>query len=157
MGKHHHKKTNNGSNESIVSNVSKSPGGLGSFGGFNIGELLKNVDLNQVVSLLSSFVGAKNMNTDQLSSMIRNFDFNDVNQEANSSKIDMNKLQSQLSLLADRLDEVEGGKNSNVHDELLNAVKNLQDAPGGTDGLLDFIKSNLNVADEDNNDRKRNK
>lgn len=148
MGKHHRKSPINPSN---VSN------GLSNLGGFNIGDLLKNVDLNQIISLLSSFVGAKNMNTDQLSSMIRNLDLNDVGQEASSSKIDMNKLQSQLSLLADRLDEVEGGKNGNVHDELLNAVKNIQDSPGGTDALFDFIKSNLNVEDEGNNDRKRKK
>jgi hypothetical protein len=150
MGKHH-KNSNNPSNKPTSSNS------LGNFGGFNIGDLLKNIDLNQIISLLSSFVGAKNMNTDQLSSMIRNLDLNDVGQGANSSKIDINKLQSQLSLLADRLDEVEGGKNGNVHDQLLNAVKNLQDTPGGTDGILDFIKSNLNVADEDNKDRKKNK
>jgi hypothetical protein len=151
MGKHHHKSSNN------LPTPSNNSNGLGSFGGFNIGDLLKNIDLNQVISLLSSFVGAKNMNTDQLSSMIRNLDLNDVGNEANSSKIDMNKLQSQLSLLADRLDEVEGGKNGNVHDELLNAVKNLQDAPGGTDAIFDLLKSNLNVSDEDNKDRRRNK
>lgn len=149
MGKHHHKGPKN------PSSVSNNSSGLGSFGGFNIGDLLKNIDINQIISLLSSFVGAKNMNTDQLSSMIRNLDLNDVSKEASSSKIDMNKLQSQLSLLADRLDEVEGGKGANVHDELLNAVNNLQNTPGGTDAILDFIKSNLSGADEDTNKRNR--
>jgi len=148
MGKHH-KSSNNPSNKSNNSN------GLGNFGGFNIGDLLKNIDINQIISLLSSFVGAKNMNTNQLSSMIRNIDLNDVSNESNSSKIDVNKLQSQLSLLADRLDEIDGGKNANVHDELLSAVKNLQDTPGGTDAVMDFIKSNLNGSDEDV--KKRNK
>lgn len=140
MGKHHKGSNNPPSKSNTSSN-------LGNFGGFNIGDLLKNIDINQIISLLSSFVGAKNMNTNQLSSMLRNLDLNDVGGEANSSKIDMNKLQSQLSLLADRLDEVDGGKNANVHDELLSAVKNLQNAPGGNDAILDFIKSNLNVDD----------
>lgn len=148
MGKKHHKGSDNPSNKANNSS------GLGSFGGFNIGDLLKNIDINQVISLLSSFVGAKNMNTNQLSSMIRNLDLNDIGKESNSSKMDMNKLQSQLSLLADRLDEIDGGKNTNVHDELLSAVKNLQNTPGGTDAVLDFIKSNLNSADEDNDSRK---
>lgn len=150
MGKHHHK------SPKTSSNVPNNSTGLGNFGGFNIGDLLKNIDLNQVISLLSSFVGAKNMNTDQLSTMIRNLDLNDVSKETNSSKIDINKLQSQLSLLADRLDEVEGGKNANVHDELLNAVKNIQNLPGGTDAIFDLIKSNLNGIDEDT-DRKNRK
>lgn len=150
MGKHR-KGSNNPSNKSNNSN------GLGNFGGFNIGDLLKNIDINQIISLLSSLVGAKNMNTNQLSSMIRNIDLNDVSNEPNSSKMDINKLQSQLSLLADRLDEIDGGKNTNVHDELLSAVKNLQDTPGGTDAVLDFIKSNLNNADEDTTRRKNKK
>jgi hypothetical protein len=148
MGKHHKSPKN-------PSNVSNNSSGLGNLGGFNIGDLLKNVDISQVISLLSSFVGAKNMNTNQLSSMIRNLDLNDASNEAASSKIDMNKLQSQLSLLADRLDQVEGGKGANVHDELLNAVNNLQNTPGGTDAIMDFIKSNLNGADEDTSRRNR--
>lgn len=151
MGKHHRKNPSNGPNGSNSFN------GAGGFGGLNIGELLKNIDLNQVISLLSSFVGAKNMKTDQLSSMIRNLDLNDVSKETASPKIDINKLKSQLSVLADRLDEVDGGKGGNVHDELLSAVKNLQDAPGGKDAMYDFIKSNLSVDDEDNTKSKRRK
>ncbi|MCH5138123.1 hypothetical protein JMF89_13020 [Clostridiaceae bacterium UIB06] len=150
MGKHH-KSSNNPSTKPTTSN------GLGNFGGFNIGDLLKNIDINQIISLLSSFVGAKNMNTNQLSSMIRNLDLNDMGQEANSSKVDVNKLQSQLSLLADRLDEIDGGKNANVHDELLNAVQNLQNTPGGSDAVLDFIKSNLNAGDEGSNNKRGRK
>lgn len=150
MGKHH-KGSNNPSNKPNNSNIPSS------FGGFNIGDLLKNIDINQIISLLSSFVGAKNMNTNQLSSMIRNIDLNDMEPEANSSKVDVGKLQSQLSLLADRLDEIDGGKNANVHDELLNAVQNLQNTPGGSDAVLDFIKSNLNAGDEGSNNKRGRK
>lgn len=148
MGKHHKGPKNS-------SNPPKTSNGLGSFGGFNIGDLLKNIDLNQVISLLSSFVGAKDMNTNQLSSILRNMDLSDMSKEGNSSKIDINKMQSQLSLLADRLDQIDGGKNSNVHDELLNAVKNIQGTPGGTDAVMDFIKSNLSSSDEDDNTKHR--
>lgn len=148
MGKHHRKSSNNNLNSS---------NGLGNFGGFNIGELLKNIDLNQVISLLSSFTGAKNMSTDQLSSIIRNLDLNEVNRENNSSNLDIDNLKSQLSILADRLDQVEGGKSANVHDELMKAVKNLQDTPGGQDAVYDLIKSNFETADEDRKDKKRKK
>jgi hypothetical protein len=153
VGKHNHKNQNNRSNAPKT----KSPGSLGGFGGFNIGDLLKNIDLNQIISLLSTFVGAKNMNTNQLSSMIRNLDLNDVNKENTSPKMDIDKLKSQLSVLADRLDEVEGGKGNNVHDELMKAVKNLQETPDMQDALNNFIKSNLIVADKNNNEKRKTK
>lgn len=105
MGKHHRK-----------SNVSPASG-------FNFNDLLKNIDINQIVSIVSSLVGANNMTTNQLSSMLRNFDLSDLSNIAGSNKLDESEIRSQLSALADRLDDVEKGQSKNVQDEALNAVK----------------------------------
>lgn len=124
----------------------------------NIGDLLKNLDLNQIISLLSSFVGANNMTTDQLSSMLRNFDLNDINKGNNSGSVDLDKLKSQLSAIADRLDDVEKGQSRNVQDELLSAIKNIQQSSSDKDDLYGFLKSSLG-SDDSKGDRKekRNK
>lgn len=119
----------------------------------NIGDLLKNLDINQIISLLSSFVGANNMTTDQLSSMLRNFDLNDISKGNNSSSVDLDKLRAQLSAIADRLDDVEKGQSRNVQDELINAIKHIQHSPEDKDDLMGFLKSSLG-SDDDKGDRK---
>lgn len=136
MGKHHRK--NN-------TNVSQ---------GFNFGDLLKNIDINQIISLIGSLVGANNMTTGQLSSMLRNFDLNDLNQldlnqVVSSSNMNKNEIRSQLLALADRLDDVDNGKNSNVQDQVLNAVKSLQSSPDGQDLLNSLLKGALGNSDND--------
>lgn len=141
MGKHHRK--NN-------TNVSQ---------GFNFGDLLKNIDINQIVSLIGSLVGANNMTTGQLSSMLRNFDLNDLNQSdlnqvVSSSNMNKNEIRSQLLALADRLDDVEKGKNNTVQEEVLNAVKSLQSSPDGQDLLNSLLKGALGNS---NNDSKKSK
>lgn len=122
----------------------------------NIGDLLKNLDINQIISLLSSFVGANNMTTDQLSSMLRNFDLNDINKGNNSNSVDLDKLRVQLSAIADRLDDVEKGQSRNVQDELLNAIKNIQQSSDDKDDLMGFLKSSLG-SDDNKGDRKERK
>ncbi|MCT8978190.1 hypothetical protein N4T77_16480 [Clostridium sp. CX1] len=125
----------------------------------NLGELLKSIDINQIISLVSTLVGANNMNVNQLSSMLRNYDLNDIANENGGNKFDENKLKSQLSALADKLDEVDGGKNGNIQDELLKAVKNLQLSSDDNDAIYDFLKSNLDSArnNSDEKDHKRDK
>jgi hypothetical protein len=131
MGKHHRKPT---------STVSK---------GFNLGDLLKNVDINQIVSLVSSLVGANNMTTGQLSSMLRNFDLSDLNNITGPNKLNENEVKSQLSALADRLDDVEKGQSNNVQEEVLNAVKALQSSPEGQDVLNSLLKGAFSAIKED--------
>lgn len=138
MGKHHRKANNN---------ISQ---------GFNLGDLLKNVDINQIVSLISSLVGANNMTTNQLSSMLRNFDLSDLGNIAGSNKLNENEVKSQLSALADRLDDIEKGQSKNVQDEVFNAVKSLQSSPDGQEILNSLLKGALGNSKEDNGrDKKR--
>lgn len=136
MGKHHRKSNSN-------ANVSQ---------GFNFGDLLKNIDINQIISIISSLVGANNMTTNQLSSMLRNFDLSDLNKVANTGNLNESEIKSQLLALADRLDDVDKGKNSNVQDEVLNAVKALQSSPDGQDILNSLLKGALG---NNNNDSKK--
>lgn len=136
MGKHHRKNNNN---------VSQ---------GFNLNDLLKNIDINQIVSLISSLVGANNMTTNQLSSMLRNFDLSDLNKVANAGNLNENEIKSQLLTLADRLDDVEKGKSNNVQDEVLNAVKALQSSPNGQDILNTLLKGVLGNYNVDNKKKK---
>ncbi|WML35998.1 hypothetical protein [Clostridium sp. OS1-26] len=135
MGKHHRKSSSN-------TNVPQ---------GFNIGDLLKTIDINQIISIISSLVGANNMTTNQLSSMLRNFDLGDLNRVVNTSNLNENEVKSQLSALADRLDDVDSGRNSNVQDQVLNAVKALQSSPDGQDMLNSLLKGALG----NNNDSKK--
>lgn len=126
--------------------------------GFNFGDLLKNIDINQIISLIGSLVGANNMTTGQLSSMLRNFDLNDLNQldlnqVLGSSNMNKNDIRSQLLALADRLDDVDNGKNSNVQDQVLNAVKSLQSSPDGQDLLNSLLKGALGNSDNDSKKR----
>lgn len=136
MGKHHRK-----ANTTVPS-------------GFNIGDLLKNVDLNQIVSLISSLVGANNMTTNQLSSMLRNFDLSDLSNISASNNLNENEIKSQLSALADRLDDIEKGNNNNVQDEVMNAVKALQSSPDGQEMISSLLKGALNKDDKDRNKRR---
>lgn len=127
--------------------------------GFNFGDLLKNIDINQIISLIGSLVGANNMTTGQLSSMLRNFDLNDLNQldlnqVVGSSNMNKNDIKSQLLALADRLDDVDNGSNSNVQDQVLNAVKSLQSSPDGQDLLNSLLKGALGNSDNDSRKRK---
>lgn len=138
MGKHHRK--NN------VSNVSP---------GFNFGDLLKNIDISQIVSLISSLVGANNMTTNQLSSMLRNFDLSDLNNITGSNNLNENEVKSQLSALADRLDDIEKGQNKNVQDEVFNAVKSLQSSPDGQEILNTLLSGALNKNKEDRDGNKK--
>lgn len=136
MGKHHRKN---------IANVPQ---------GFNFNDLLKNVDINQIISLISSLVGANNMSTNQLSSMLRNFDLSDLNKVANSANLNENEVKSQLGALADRLDDIEKGKNGNVQDEVLNAVRSLQSSPDGQDILNMLLKGALGNSNDDGRKRK---
>jgi hypothetical protein len=127
--------------------------------GFNFGDLLKNIDINQIISLIGSLVGANNMTTSQLSSMLRNFDLNDLNQfdlnqVVGSSNMNKNDIRSQLLALADRLDDVDNGQNGNVQDQVLNAVKSLQSSPDGQDLLNSLLKGALGNGDNDSKKRK---
>lgn len=127
--------------------------------GFNFGDLLKNIDINQIISIISSLVGANNMTTNQLSSMLRNFDLSDLNKGdlgkvVSSSNMSENEIKSQLLALADRLDDIDNGKNSNVQDQLLNAVKSLQSSPGGQDLLSSLLNGALGNSDNDSKKRK---
>lgn len=130
MGKHHRKNNTNFSQ------------------GFNFADLLKNIDINQIISLLGSLVGSNNMSTGQLSSMLRNFDFNDLNHGdldklIDSSNMSKSEIKSQLLSLADRLDGADKEKNSNVQDQLLDAIKALQSSPDGQDILSSLLKDSL--------------
>lgn len=127
--------------------------------GFNFGDLLKNIDINQIISLIGSLVGANNMTTSQLSSMLRNFDLNDLNQSdlnqvISSGNMNKNDIRSQLLALADRLDDVDNGNNSTVQDQVLNAVKSLQSSPDGQDLLNSLLKGALGNSDNDSKKRK---
>lgn len=119
--------------------------------GFNLNDLLKNIDINQIISLVGSLVGANNMSTNQLSSMLRNFDLNDLAKLGNQGNINENDVKSQLMALADRLDDVGKSSNNNVQDEVLRAVKNLQSSPDGQDLLNTLLKGALSGS----NDSKR--
>ncbi|MBV7272306.1 hypothetical protein JMF89_05785 [Clostridiaceae bacterium UIB06] len=137
MGKHHRK-----------SNVSP-------VGGFNIGDLLKNIDINQIVSIISSLVGANNMTTNQLSSMLRNFDLSALAGASDSVNLNESEVKSQLSALADRLDDIEKGQSRNVQDEVLNAVKSLQSSPDGQEVLGNLLKEALNNKDGRDGSKRR--
>lgn len=139
MGKHHRK-----------SNVV--PTGAG---GFNLNDLLKNIDINQIVSIISSLVGANNMTTNQLSSMLRNFDLSDLGNVTGSNKLDEGEMRSQLSALADRLDDIEKGQSKNVQDEVMNAVKSLQSSPDGQEILNTLVNGALKNKDDKDGSRRR--
>ena len=142
MGKHHRK-----------SNVAPAGAGPG-IGGFNFGDLLKNIDINQIVSIISSLVGANNMTTNQLSSMLRNFDLSDLANVTGSNRLDEDEIRSQLSALADRLDDIEKGQNRNVQDEVMDAVKTLQSSPDGQE-ILNTLKGALNNRDGRDGSRRK--
>lgn len=110
--------------------------------GFNLGDLLGNIDLPQLMSIMSSIGGGKSSGSnDQISSMLSNLNLgNSMN--TGSGKFNNSDLSSQLSALESRLLNLEN--RSNMEDELLKKIKELKSSPDAAKTLNSFMKSNFN-------------
>lgn len=116
--------------------------------GFNIGDILKNIDITQLLSVMSSLGGSSNISNDQLGSMLRDLDLGDIAKGSGSSGFNDADVKDKLSALENRLSKLEKGK-SGIQDEVLRTIKDLQSSPDAAKMLNEFMKSNFNNSKED--------
>ncbi|WP_446897632.1 hypothetical protein ACSVC9_11535 [Clostridium sp. LBM24168] len=127
MSKHHHRNNNNG---------------------FNLGDLLSNIDIPQLLSMLSSFSGSKGMaSNDKISSILNNLNMEDIASNSRNGFDDSN-IKSKLAALENRLSSLEN--RNQMQNEVLQKVRELQNSPDAAKFLNDFMNSNLD-------DHKRNR
>lgn len=120
MSKHHRKSNNNS--------------------GFNLGDLLNNIDLPQLLSMLSSFGGSRGMmSNDKISSMLDNLNMGDIGTNGGSGLDDSN-IKSKLAALENRLSSLEN--RNQMQNEVLQKVRELQNSPDAAKFLNDFMNSN---------------
>ncbi|WP_368489885.1 hypothetical protein [Clostridium sp. BJN0013] len=121
MSKHHHRNYNTG---------------------FNLGDILRNIDITQLMSILSALGGSNNnLSKDKLSAMLDNLDLGDISKAANKSGLNESNIKSQLATLENRLSKMEN--ESSTKEQLINTIKELQNSPDAVKTLNDFINSNF--------------
>lgn len=140
-----------------VSSAGGALGGAGNIlrslaGNINLAELLKGVDINQIIGLVTTLAGVNNMNVSQLGSMLRNLDLSDLNKSpmpgpgpgsGSTNNMSVDDMKTQLSTLADKLEQVGSGQNNSVQSELLKAINTLQQSPELMNMFNSFVNSNM--------------
>lgn len=125
MSKHHRKYENNG---------------------FNLGDLLKNIDISQLMSILSSMGGIGGLGggsrNDNIGSILNNLNLGDLGNGGNSDDGNFNNsnIKSKLSSLEKRLSSLEN--RNQMQNDLLEKVRELQKSPDAAKYLNDFISNN---------------
>lgn len=121
MSKHHHRNNNSG---------------------FNIGDLLSNIDLSQLLSMMSTLGGSKGiMSNDKIGSLLEGLNMGSGNGEGfNDSDI-----KSKLSAIENRLASLEN--RNQMQNEVLQKVRELKNSPDAAEFLNDFINSESNKSD----------
>ncbi|MBP2032781.1 hypothetical protein J2Z42_001455 [Clostridium algifaecis] len=110
--------------------------------GFNLGDLLGNIDLPQLISIMSSISGSRNSGSnDQIGSMLNNLNLGNSIKDG-SGKFNNSDLKSKLSTLESRLSNLEN--RSAMEDELLKKIRELKNSPDAAKSLNDFVDSNFN-------------
>ncbi|CAB1252377.1 hypothetical protein ACFHWD_00650 [Clostridium sp. MT-14] len=106
--------------------------------GFNIGDILNNIDITQLLSILSALGGNKNFSNDQLGSLMENLNSSNGGTQGNSNFNDSD-IKSKLAALENRLSKIENG--GTIKEELLRTIKELQDSPDAAKTLNNYINS----------------
>ncbi|EDK35349.1 hypothetical protein [Clostridium kluyveri] len=115
--------------------------------GFNLGDILRNIDITQLMSILSVLGGGNNnLSKDKLSSMLNNLDLGDISNAASKSGFNESNIKSQLAALENRLSKIENG--SSTKEQLLNTIKELQNSPNAAKMLNDLMNSNFKNSDQ---------
>ncbi|MFL0194526.1 hypothetical protein ACJDU8_02900 [Clostridium sp. WILCCON 0269] len=112
--------------------------------GFNLGDILKNVDISQLMSILSALNGgggSNNLSGDKLSSLLNNIDLSSISNKNNTSGFDESTIKSQLAALESRLSKIESG--NTTKEQIMKTVKDLQQSPDAAKILNDFMNSNF--------------
>ncbi|MCH3962778.1 MAG: hypothetical protein LKE46_00725 [Clostridium sp.] len=105
--------------------------------GFNLGDILKNIDITQLLSMLSSFSGSRGMmSNDKISSMLDNLNMGDLGETG----LDDSDIKSKLGALEKRLSSLEN--RNQMQNEVLQKVRELQNSPDAAKFLNDFMSSN---------------
>lgn len=113
--------------------------------GFNLGDILKNIDITQLMSILSVLGGSNNnLSKDKLTSMLNNLDIDDISRAANTSNFNESSIKSKLTSLEGRLSKIEN--DNSMKDQLLNTIKDLQNSPDTAKMLNDIINTNFKSA-----------
>ncbi|MBC2579815.1 hypothetical protein [Clostridium sp. DJ247] len=112
----------------------------------NFAELLRGIDINQIISLVTTLAGVNNMTTNQLGSMLRNLDLSEINKAPASGNLSPDEMKNQLSALADKLDQMGNGT---VPEELLKSIKSLQQSPELMNMFTSFFNSSIPKQNKD--------
>lgn len=107
--------------------------------GFNIGDLLGNIDLPQLLSIMTSLGGSGGMmSNDNIGSLLNNMNMGDTG----GNNFNKSNINSQLSNLENRLANLEN--RSQLQNDVLQKIRELQNSPDAAKLLNEFMKSNLN-------------
>ncbi|MHC6180828.1 hypothetical protein ACYUJ6_13390 [Clostridium sp. JNZ X4-2] len=107
--------------------------------GFNIADILNNIDITQLLSIISSLGGNKSLGNDQLSSLMNNLNSGNSSSGPAASGFNNSNIKSQLSELENRLSKIES--EGTIKEDLLRAVKELQNSPDAAKILNDYMNS----------------
>ncbi|ADK16600.1 hypothetical protein [Clostridium coskatii] len=111
--------------------------------GFNLGDLLNNIDITQLVSIISALGGnSRNSSNDQLGAMLSNLNLGDISKKNNVPEFNQSNINSQLAELERKLSQTED--NSSGKGEILDALRQLQNSPDAAKILNSFMNSNNN-------------
>ncbi|OAA84894.1 hypothetical protein WY13_02797 [Clostridium ljungdahlii] len=111
--------------------------------GFNLGDILNNIDITQLVSIISALGGnSRNSSNDQLGAMLSNLNLGDISKKNNVPEFNQSNINSQLAELEKKLSQTED--NSSGKNEILDAVRQLQNSPDAAKILNSFMNSNNN-------------
>lgn len=110
--------------------------------GFNLGDILNNIDITQLISIISALGGNSNNSSNGLSSMLSNLNLGDISNKNNVPEFNQSNINSQLAELEKKLSQTEG--NSSGKNEILDAVRQLQNSPDAAKILNNFMNSNNN-------------
>lgn len=118
----------------------------------NLGELLRNVDINQVLSLANTLAGTGNSGTGLLLSLLglgsQNRDpmpplATTPGAAPSQNGINVDAMKAQLSMLADRLSQAGNGQPNGIQGELLKAINALQQSPELMNMFNNFANANM--------------
>ncbi|HBC95707.1 MAG TPA: hypothetical protein DC034_02795 [Clostridium sp.] len=106
--------------------------------GFNLGDILNNIDITQLLSILSALGGNRNFSNEQLGSLMENLNSFDGGSQGHSNFSDSD-IKTKLSALESRLSKIESG--GTIKEDLLRAIKELEDSPDAAKTINNYLNS----------------
>lgn len=108
--------------------------------GFNLGDILNNIDITQLISIMSALGGnSRNSSNGQLDSLLNNLNSGNAAPRNDVPQFNQSNINSQLEELERRLSNM---KDSNSEtNEILDTIKRLRNSPDAAKILNSFMNN----------------